>query len=456
MAGREQCSMFLSRVNFRIEKKETEVIFLKTFYPTQVSRAKRGEATPQMEAVARDEEIAVEDVMECLADGTAVVPANANRSNLSVRGIGRGLKVKVNANIGTSEAFPHLEAERAKLQAALSAGADAVMDLSTGGDLKAVRSMVLEETPVPVGTVPVYEAAVLARQQRGAVLSMQEDDLFEIIEDHARSGVDFMTLHCGLTLGALEQMQKQGRLMGIVSRGGALLAGWMKSREKENPLYERYDRLLEIAGRHDVTLSLGDGLRPGCLDDASDRAQLQELLVLGELVQRAREAEVQVMVEGPGHVPLDQVEASIKTAKSLCAGAPFYVLGPLVTDVAPGYDHIASAIGGALAAAAGADFLCYVTPAEHLGLPGPEEVRQGVMASRLAAHAADVARGHKGACRWDREMSRARRSLDWWRQLELALDPELAGELYDKLNPGKREECTMCGPYCAIKVAREL
>lgn len=429
---------------------------MKMLHHTQVSWAKKGDPTPQVEAVALDEGFRAEEIMEKVAEGTAVIPANVNREHLSPRGIGKGLRVKVNANIGTSEAFPFMQEERAKLQAALEAGADAVMDLSTGGELKEVRSLVLEQSAVPVGTVPIYEAAVKARQKKGAVLSMDEENLFEIIEDHVRSGVDFLTLHCGLTLGVLEQLQKQGRLMGIVSRGGALMAGWMKHREQENPLYEQYDRLLEIAARFDVTLSLGDGLRPGCLEDASDRAQVQELLVLGELVQRAREAEVQVMVEGPGHVPLDQVETNIKMAKYLCKGAPFYVLGPLVTDVAPGYDHISAAIGGALAAKAGADFLCYVTPAEHLGLPGPEEVRQGVMASRLAAHAADVARGQQRARSWDREMSRARCELDWEKQLQLALDPLLAGEIYARLNPTRGEECTMCGPYCAIKVAREL
>lgn len=425
-------------------------------FSTQVSRAKRGEVTPQVEAVSAQEKIRVEEIMKGLVEGTIVIPANANRKNLKPRGIGKGLRVKVNANIGTSEAFPSLEGERIKLKAALEAGTDTVMDLSTGGDLKGMLAMVLKLSTIPVGSVPVYEAAVKARRLRGGVLKMTEEDLFTAVEEHARSGVDFMTVHCGLTLAALERLRFQGRIMGLVSRGGAILAGWMLEKERENPLYEQYDRLLEIARRHDVTLSLGDGLRPGCLEDATDRAQLQELLILGELVQRAREAEVQVMVEGPGHVPFDQIETNIKVAKSLCRGAPFYVLGPLVTDVAPGYDHIAAAIGGTMAAVAGADFLCYVTPAEHLGLPGPEEVRQGVVALRLAAHAADIARGIKSAREWDHKMAVARRNLDWEEQLKLALDPVAARQLYSRFNPEKNEECTMCGPYCALKMVKNL
>ena len=423
---------------------------------TQVSKARRGEVTPQMEAVYSSEEVPVENIMKGVAEGSIVIPANIKRRGLEPRGIGKGLKVKVNANIGTSEAFPAVEKEEEKLRASIESGADAVMDLSTGGNLPQMRSLVLEHSPLPVGTVPVYEAAAEARVSRGGVLKMTEEDIFQAIEEHARSGVDFVTVHCGLTLKALENMRSEGRVMGLVSRGGAILAGWMMEKGKENPLYEDYDRLLELAREYDLTLSLGDGLRPGCLEDATDRAQIQELLLLGELVQRARDAEVQVMVEGPGHVPFDQVETNIKIAKSLCKEAPFYVLGPLVTDVAPGYDHISAAIGGTMAAVSGADFLCYVTPAEHLGLPGPQDVRQGVMASRLAAHAADVARGIESARRWDREMSYARRNLNWERQIELSLDPELASSLRGNLNPDKAEECTMCGSYCALKLVKDL
>jgi phosphomethylpyrimidine synthase len=431
-------------------------IVIKKQNVTQVLRARKGETTPEMISVAAEENLPVEKIREGLAAGSIVIPANIGRQDLKPRGIGKGLRTKVNANIGTSEAFPDPEGEKAKLKAALNAGADAVMDLSTGGDLKGMLAMVLQHAAVPVGTVPIYEAAVKARLERGAVLKMKEEDLFSVIERHAAAGVDFMTLHCGLTRAALEHLRAEKRIMGVVSRGGAILAGWMLERGEENPLYQQYDRILEIAKKYDVTLSLGDGLRPGCLEDATDRAQIQELLILGELVQRAREAEVQVMVEGPGHVPFDQIETNIKVAKSLCREAPFYVLGPLVTDIAPGYDHIAGAIGGTLAAVAGADFLCYVTPSEHLGLPGPAEVHQGVMASRLAAHAADLCKGRPAAGEWDREMSEARRKFDWERQLQLALDPGLARELYNRLNPGGKEECTMCGPYCALKMVKGL
>lgn len=422
---------------------------------TQVSRAMQGELTSQVKFVALQESMPAETVMKGVAEGTIVIPANINRRRQQPRGIGQGMRIKINANIGTSEAYPEKENEKAKLAAALQAGADAVMDLSTGGDLKSIRSMVLDCCPVPVGTVPIYEAAVKARFSYGGVLKMKEEDLFTVIEEHAAEGVDFITVHCGLTMAALNCLRSEGRIMGLVSRGGAILAGWMLENERENPLYENFDRLLEIAARHDVTLSLGDGMRPGCLEDATDRAQMQELLILGELVQRARAAGVQVMVEGPGHVPFNQIEMNMKAAKSICKGAPFYVLGPLVTDVAPGYDHITAAIGGTMAAVAGADFLCYVTPTEHLGLPGPEEVYQGVMASRIAAHAADVAKGIKGAKEWDRRMSLARSKLDWKSQLELSLDSGLAKSLYKRLNFQEKEECTMCGSYCAIKMVNE-
>lgn len=422
---------------------------------TQMARARQGEVTPEIKLVASRENLPEEEVMEKVARGTIVIPANIRGRHRQPCGIGQGLRTKINANIGTSEAFPQKERERAKLKAALEAGADAVMDLSTGGDLKGIRAMILEHSSVPVGTVPIYEAAVRARLTDGGVLKMKEEDLFAVIEEHAADGVDFMTLHCGLTRAALDSLRSEGRIMGVVSRGGAILAGWMLEKDRENPLYENFDRILEIARRYDVTLSLGDGMRPGCLEDATDRAQLQELLTLGELVQRAREAEVQVMVEGPGHMAFDQIETNIKAAKAVCKGAPFYVLGPLVTDIAPGYDHITAAIGGTMAAVAGADFLCYVTPTEHLGLPGPEEVHQGIMASRIAAHAADVVKGIKGAREWDREMSLARRRLDWERQLELSLDPGLARSLYERLNPQKKEECTMCGSFCALKIVKE-
>ena len=330
------------------------------------------------------------------------------------------------------------------------------MDLSTGPNLKECRGAILENSPVPVGTVPIYEAAVRAQEQHGAVVKMSVEDIFKVIEEQAQEGVDFMTVHCGVTLTALERLQKEGRVMGIVSRGGAILAGWMLFHGRENPLYQEFDRLLHIARKFDVTLSLGDGLRPGALADATDRAQIQELILLGELVERAWKAGVQVMVEGPGHVPLNQIEANIRLQKRICHGAPFYVLGPLVTDVAAGYDHIAAAIGGALAAACGADFLCYVTPAEHLGLPRKEDVREGVIAARIAAHAADLAKGIRGAWERDEAMSRARQELDWERQVELSLDPRKARQYREELNLPEATTCSMCGEFCALKLVREF
>lgn len=422
---------------------------------TQLLQARAGVVTPEMRRVAAKEQVSVEFICRGVEEGKIVIPANKNHKNLDPCGIGTGLRTKVNANIGTSTGYPEIENELAKLRAALAAGADAVMDLSTGGDIDACRRKIIEACPVPVGTVPIYQAAVEAISRKGDLTAMTVDDLFAAIEKHCADGVDFITVHCGVTLEVLRRLKEQGRICDIVSRGGSLLAGWMLAHNRENPLYEEFDRLLEIALRYDVTLSLGDGLRPGCLADATDRAQIQELIVLGELVKRAREKGVQVMVEGPGHVPLDQIEASVKIEKQLCHGAPFYVLGPLVTDVAPGYDHITAAIGGAIAAAAGADFLCYVTPAEHLGLPTEEDVREGVIAARIAAHAADIVKGVRGAREWDERMARARKALNWEEQISLAIDPEKARRLRCERNRDDVETCTMCGEYCAMKVAGE-
>lgn len=417
---------------------------------TQLERARRGEITPQMQQVAASEGIAAESLRELVARGLVVIPCNKEHHGLTPCGIGKGLRTKVNANLGTSPVFPAWEAEIKKLEAALEAGADAVMDLSTGGELQACRREVLARSPVPVGTVPVYEAAVRVRADGRPVVEMEADELFQVISEHAAEGVDFITVHCGVTRHIVERLKAQPRLLGIVSRGGAMMAGWMLYRGEENPLYAQFDRLLAICKTYDVTLSLGDGLRPGCLEDATDRAQLEELIVLGELVQRARAAGVQAMVEGPGHVPFDQIETNIKLQKSLCGEAPFYVLGPLVTDVAAGYDHIAAAIGGTLAAVAGADFLCYVTPSEHLGLPTVEDVKEGVIASRIAAHAADIVKGIPGARERDRAMAEARRDLDWERQMELALDPDKARRIRAARNPVPRDVCSMCGEFCAI------
>ena len=422
---------------------------------TQLEAARAGRVTPQMERAAAREGIDPRRLRELVAQGRVVIPANPHHRSLDPVAIGEGTRIKVNANLGTSADHAEPAEELAKLKAALAAGADAVMDLSTGGDLKALRGQVLEHSPVPVGTVPIYEAATAAVAAGGGIVHLDVDGLFAVIEGQAEEGVDFMTLHCGVTLAALERLKRQGRVCDIVSRGGAFLTTWMLYHGRENPLYEHYDRLLEIARRHDVTLSLGDGLRPGCLADATDRAQVAELLTLGELTQRAWEAGVQVMIEGPGHVPLDQVQANVILQKRLCHGAPFYVLGPLVTDIASGYDHIACAIGGAVAGWAGADFLCYVTPAEHLALPSIEDVREGVIAARIAAHAADIARGLPGAREADDAISRARKRLDWKRQIELSIDPENAARRREASRPADSDVCTMCGQFCAIKVVRD-
>ncbi|MEO2065327.1 MAG: phosphomethylpyrimidine synthase ThiC, partial [Desulfurobacteriaceae bacterium] len=344
---------------------------------TLVELVKRGEIPKEVKYCAEYEKRSVDYIVEGLIEGTIVIPANIyhrERENFTPRAIGKGLKTKVNANIGTSGDIENIELELEKLRVAVKYGADAVMDLSTGKFIDKTRKAIVENSPVMVGTVPIYQAAKEAAERHGFIGKMTVDELFDVIEKHCRDGVDFITVHCGVTLSALERLRREGRIMNIVSRGGALIAEWMVYNERENPLYEHYDRLLEIAKKYDVTLSLGDGMRPGCIADATDRCQIEELIILGELVDRAREADVQAMVEGPGHVPLDQIEANITLQKRLCHGAPFYVLGPIVTDVAPGYDHITGAIGGAIAARAGADFLCYLTPAEHLALPDVEDV----------------------------------------------------------------------------------
>ncbi len=422
---------------------------------TQLEAARAGKITEAMAAVAAEEGLEPERLRELVAAGRVAIPANPAHANLKPKGVGEGLTVKVNANLGTSPDRADPEEEKAKLAAALEAGADAVMDLSTGGDLKALRAQVLAGSPVPVGTVPIYQAAVKVTGQDRGIVDMTPDEMFAVIEEQAAEGVDFMTVHCGVTLGALERLRSEGRVTDIVSRGGSFLACWMVANHKENPFYEQYDRLLEILRAHDVTISLGDGLRPGCLADATDRAQVSELITLGELTQRAWDAGVQVMIEGPGHVPLDQVEANIKLQKRLCHNAPFYVLGPLVTDIAAGHDHVACAIGGALAAWAGADFLCYVTPSEHLALPGPEEVYEGVVTTRIAAHAADIARGRKASIQRDRQMAKARRRMDWDQMMALCLDPKTARAIRSGSRPTEDEVCTMCGKYCAVRLMRD-
>lgn len=421
---------------------------------TQLEAARAGIITPQMKSVAEREGLSSEVILQGIARGTIVIPANINHAAIIPCGIGKGLATKVNANIGTSSDFGSIETELEKLRVSVGAKADTVMDLSTGGDITSVRQAVLGECHLPLGTVPVYQACVAAADREGAMVKMTADDLFEAIEEHARDGVDFITVHCGVTRSAIDRLKQQKRVADVVSRGGAFLIGWILYNGMENPLYDQYDRLLEIARKYDVTLSLGDGMRPGCLADATDRAQIEELLTLGELVQRAQEAGVQVMVEGPGHVPLDQIETNIRLQKAICKEAPFYVLGPLVTDVAAGYDHITGAIGGAIAAAAGADFLCYVTPAEHLSLPDAEDVKNGIMASRIAAHAADIVKGIKGARDWDLKMSTARKKLDWEEQARLALDPELSRQVHRK-HATSGKACSMCGGFCAMALVEE-
>jgi phosphomethylpyrimidine synthase len=417
---------------------------------TLLDAANAGEITPGMEQAAKYDGVSPEEIRRKLADGSVVIPKNRLRT-FEARAIGQGLSTKINANIGTSASHASLPEELEKLRTAIETGADAVMDLSTGGDIDVILAGMIEHSSVMIGTVPIYRS--ISRLFAGGLTcgDLTKDALFADIEHEALMGVDFMTLHCGITTRTLDALDKSDRIMGMVSRGGSLMAEWMNLHGKENPLYEHFDRLLEIARQYDVTLSLGDGLRPGSICDAEDRAQLSELIVLGELVERSRKAGVQVMVEGPGHVPLNRIAADMKLQKRLCNNAPYYVLGPLPTDIAPGYDHIVGAIGGAIAAAAGADFLCYVTPAEHLGLPTVQDVREGVIASRIAAHIGDLEKGVAGAWEKNESMSRARRRFDWEAMFQQALDPVKARRVRCLTEDKDRDVCTMCGELCAIK-----
>lgn len=405
-----------------------------------------------MRAVAKREGISARTLCRLLKAGTAVIPHNNRRSISHPCAIGAGLSVKINANIGTSTDETDLKDELKKLAVAVKYGADAVMDLSVGGDLRAIRSRILAASPVPLGTVPVYEVAVNADKRGGDSLAFDYRDVLAVLEAQAQAGVDFFTIHAGVTRASVATLRKQKRLLGIVSRGGAILASWMARNKKENPFYEYFDRVLDIAQAYDVTLSLGDGLRPGSIFDATDKGQLAELKLLGALTLRCRKRGVQVMIEGPGHVPLDQVVRNMELEKKFCHGAPFYVLGPLVTDVAAGYDHIAGAIGGALAACHGADFLCYLTPSEHLRHPSVEDVREGVIASRIAAHAGDIVNRIPAALAWDRKMSIARSKRDWKTQLRLSIDPDKARAYRASSQPQQSDVCTMCGKYCSIKL----
>lgn len=423
--------------------------------PTQMYYAKKGVITPEMNYVAQAETLNPELVRSEVAAGKMIIPANIHHENLLPMAIGREAKTKINANIGNSSLSSDICAELEKLQICLKYGADTVMDLSTGGDLDAIRSAIIANSTVPIGTVPMYQIIHDIKE----VENLTANDILKTLEKQARQGVSYFTIHAGFLLKFMPLVAK--RKMGIVSRGGSLTASWMMHHHKENPFYEAFDDILEICAAHDVALSLGDGLRPGCLYDATDEAQLSELRVLGELALRAWEKNVQVMIEGPGHIPLNQIEYNMKIERELCHGAPFYVLGPLPTDIGAGYDHITSAIGGTMAAFYGASMLCYVTPKEHLGLPNANDVREGIVAHKIAAHAADVALGKAGAIERDHAMSDARYAFDWNRQFELSLDPQRARELHDESLPQesfkKAEFCSMCGPkFCAYKISKNL
>ncbi|BCX79727.1 phosphomethylpyrimidine synthase ThiC [Campylobacter sp. 19-13652] len=423
--------------------------------PTQMYYAKKGVITPEMEYVAKVERLEPEFIREAVAAGRMIIPANINHTNLIPMAIGIDATTKVNANIGNSSLASDIDGELEKLAVCLKYGADTVMDLSTGGDLDKIREAIIGASSVPVGTVPMYQII----HDVGQLEKLDTKTMLEVLERQAKQGVSYFTIHAGFLLRFMPLVAK--RKMGIVSRGGSLMASWMMHYHKENPFYEVFDEICDICAKYDVALSLGDSLRPGCLHDASDEAQLSELAVLGELTLRAWEKNVQVMIEGPGHVPLNEIEFNVKEQQRLCHNAPFYVLGPLVTDIGAGYDHITSAIGGALAASHGVAMLCYVTPKEHLGLPNAADVRDGIIAHKIAAHAADVARGRPGAIDRDNAMSDARYSFDWNKQFELALDPDKARELHDESLPQEvfkeAEFCSMCGPkFCAYKISRQL
>lgn len=422
---------------------------------TQIKDAKAGKITEEMRIVARDEDQSPKSIRQRIAEGTVIITRNTQRENVHPIGIGKGLSTKINANIGTSPDLCNFELEIEKAKIAVKYGADTIMDLSTGGDLDDIRRKILKTVNVPIGTVPIYQTAIEVAKKKGSIMHMTEDDIFNSIEKHAKDGVDFMTVHCGVTQQIVKRLAKHPRLMGIVSRGGTFLAAWILHHKRENPLYANYDYLLEMAAKYDFSLSLGDGLRPGCIFDSTDWPQIQELLTIGELIERARAANVQAMVEGPGHLPLNDIKANVQLEKSTCKDAPFYVLGPIVTEIAPGYDHIVGAIGGAIAGLAGADFLCYLTPSEHLGLPNLEDVKEGVIATKIAAHAVDIVKLGSKAAKRDLAMAKARADLDWKKQIENALDPEKATKIRSRVKLKSPETCSMCSEYCAIKILKE-
>lgn len=422
---------------------------------TQLEYAKNNILTPLIKGIARDEAQDPSRVLRLLKSGSLVIPLNKKHKIDKPCGIGFGLKTKINANIGTSTDKYQIADELRKLDVAVKYGADTVMDLSVGGNLKKIREQILKHSPVPVGTVPVYEIAVNAQKSKKNLLEFDINDILDILEAQASEGIDFFTIHAGITKKSLNILKNNRRILGIVSRGGAILASWIKYHKEENPFYEYFDKILDLAYRYDITLSLGDALRPGSILDATDKAQICELKILAGLACRARKKNVQVMIEGPGHVPLNQIERNVTLEKKICRGAPFYVLGPLVTDVASGYDHISSSIGGALAAGFGADFLCYVTPSEHLRHPSVDDVKEGVIASKIAAHAADIAKKIKSAIQWDKEMSLARKERNWRKQTKLSIDPDKAKYYRTSSKPHLLDVCTMCGKYCSIKLSEK-
>ena len=417
-------------------------------YSTQMDAARKGLFTPEMEAVSVKENIPIDRLTELMAQGKVIIPCNKKHTCISPNALGSMLKTKINVNLGTSRDLTDLDMEYEKVSSAVDIGAEAIMDLSSFGDTQKFRRRLTAECPAMIGTVPIYDAVVYYHKP---LIQITADEWIDIVRMHAEDGVDFMTIHCGINRDTVEKFKRNKRLMNIVSRGGSIIFAWMEMTGNENPFFERFDEILEICREYDVTLSLGDACRPGSIADGTDASQLSELIALGELTKRAWAKDVQVMIEGPGHMPLNQVAANMEIEKTLCYGAPFYVLGPIVTDIAPGYDHITSAIGGAVAAMSGASFLCYVTPAEHLRLPDLDDVKEGIISARIAAHAADIAKGVPGAADWDNDMSQARRQLDWDKMFSLAIDPEKARSYRASSKPEKEDTCSMCGNFCAVK-----
>lgn len=422
-------------------------------YATQMDAAKKGIITPEMKIVAKKENIEEDKLMELVACGQVAIPCNINHKSISPEGIGTGMKTKINVNLGISGDCKNYDVEMQKVDMAIKFGAEAIMDLSNYGKTNTFRTQLIEKSPAMIGTVPMYDAIGYLDKD---LLEISAQDFLKVVHAHAEEGVDFMTIHAGINKRAVEAFRRDGRKMNIVSRGGSLLFAWMAMTGNENPFYEYYDEVLDILREYDVTISLGDALRPGCIDDSTDAGQISELIELGNLTKRAWEKDVQVMVEGPGHMAMDEIAANMKLQKRLCHNAPFYVLGPLVTDIAPGYDHITSAIGGAIAAASGADFLCYVTPAEHLRLPDLSDVKEGIVASKIAAHAADIAKGIKGARDADNQMAEARHVMDWDRMFEIAIDGEKAREYFESTPPADRHTCSMCGKMCAVRTTNMI